>query len=73
MDIRKSFFSLRTAQQWDRLPREAVQSPNVEVFKTQLDKALSNQIRPQSCPCCEQEVGLETPELLSSWNYPMIL
>ncbi|KAK4828104.1 hypothetical protein QYF61_023466, partial [Mycteria americana] len=43
LDIKKSFFSLRTAQQWDRLPREAVQSPDVEVFNTQWDKVLSNQ------------------------------
>jgi len=47
LDIRKIFSSLRTAQHWDRLPREAAphwsaKPPSSEVFKTQLDKVLSN-------------------------------
>jgi len=35
-------FTMYTAQQWNRLPRETAQSPFLEVTKTQLDKALSN-------------------------------
>ena len=38
LDVGRSFFSTRTVKQW--LPREAVQSPSLEVFKTHLDKAL---------------------------------
>lgn len=26
------------------------------------DKALSNLVRPQRCPCCEQEVGLDASQ-----------
>lgn len=72
LDMRKSFLG-QPSSGWDRLPKDAVQSPSMEVFKTLLDKALSNQARAQSLPCCEQEVGLETPELPSGWNYPVIL
>lgn len=33
---------------------------DLEVLKTQLDKALSNLVWPHSAPCSQQEVGLET-------------
>lgn len=33
---------MRTARQSNRLPRDAVQSPSLEIFKTRLDKALNN-------------------------------
>ncbi|KFV82324.1 hypothetical protein N308_00503, partial [Struthio camelus australis] len=42
LDIRKNFFPMRTVKQWKRLPREVVQSPSMEGFKTQLEKALNN-------------------------------
>ena len=42
LHMRSNVFTMKTAQQWDRLPREALCSPSLEVFKTQLDKALSN-------------------------------
>lgn len=38
-DIR-NIFSPSTSRQVHRLPRETVQSPSLEVFKTQLGKAL---------------------------------
>lgn len=41
-DIRRNFFSLSTSRQGHRLPRDAVQSPSLDVFKTQLGKVLSN-------------------------------
>ena len=40
MDIRKNFFSARAVRQWHRLPREVVQSPSLEVLKSQVDVAL---------------------------------
>ena len=33
-DTRKHFFTLRGTEYWNRLPREVVDSPSVEIFKT---------------------------------------
>jgi len=40
LNMRKNFFPLRVAEPWNRLPREAVESPSLEIFKTYLDKVL---------------------------------
>ena len=39
-NMRKNFFPLRVTEPWPRLPREAVESPSLEIFKTRLDKVL---------------------------------
>jgi len=39
LNMRKNF-PLRVMEHWNSLPREAVDSPSLEIFKTRLDKVL---------------------------------
>jgi len=40
LNMRKNFFPLMVTEPWNSLPREVVDSPSLEIFKTSLDKVL---------------------------------
>ncbi|GAB0181777.1 hypothetical protein GRJ2_000643000 [Grus japonensis] len=44
LDIMKKFFTVRVVRHWNRLPREAVDAPSLEVFKARLDGAFGNMV-----------------------------
>ena len=41
-NMRKKFFITRVMEHWNRLPREAVESPSMKIFKTLLNTNLCN-------------------------------
>jgi len=44
LNMRKNLFTLRVTKQWNRLPREVVDTPSLEIFKTFQEKILCNMI-----------------------------
>ncbi|KFO75548.1 hypothetical protein N303_13773, partial [Cuculus canorus] len=44
LDIRRNFFTIRVVRHCNRLPREAVDAPSLEMFKARVDGALGSLI-----------------------------
>jgi len=57
--MRKNFFPLRVTEPWPRLPREAVESPSLEIFQPRLDKLLYSLLW---VTLLQQGVGLGDPQ-----------
>jgi len=42
LDVKKRIFAMRLVRHWNRLPREVVDAPSLEVLKIRTDEDLSN-------------------------------
>jgi len=68
LNMRKNLFTLRVKEHRNRLPREVVDSPSLEIFKTCLDEVLCSLLL---VTLLRQGVGLDDPQ--RSLPIPMIL
>jgi len=59
LNMRRNFFPLRVTEPWNRLPRDDVESPSLEIFQTCLDKVLCSLLW---VTLLGQAVGLDDPQ-----------
>jgi len=59
LNMRKNFFTLWVTEPWPRMPREVVESPSLEIFKTLLDVVLCSLLW---VTLLWQGVGLDDPQ-----------
>jgi len=59
LNMGKNFFTLKVTDTWTRLPREAVESPSLEIFKPHLDAVLCSLLW---VTLLRQGVGLGDPQ-----------
>ena len=62
-DMRKICFTITALWPWHRLLREAVKSPSLEAFKTQLSKAMRPSSSVSNSPTLSKRLDKRTPEL----------
>ena len=67
-NMQKNFFAVRVTEHCNRLPREDVESPSMEIFKTHLDAYLCNLLLGT---CFSRELGLD--DLQRSLPVPPVL
>ena len=69
LKMRKNFFPLRVTEPWPRLPREAVESPSLEIFQPRLDEVLCSllwvTLLGQGVGLGDPQRALPTPDILS--------
>jgi len=57
LNVKRKFFTDWVGRCWNRLPREPVDAPSLEAFRTRLDEALGN--LEVGGPACGRGVGTQ--------------